>query len=65
MVEYLKVTDALNHIDLSGMNFQKEQLHELCEHLCGSPNLLAIHLNDNGLQHDDEFMGDILGYFGI
>lgn len=39
----------LKHIDLSGMNLLKENALRLCHVLSGSPNLVGIHLSDNGI----------------
>ena len=52
IISYLKLTDMLNHLDISGMNFKDYQLKDLCEHICCCPNLLAVHLNDNGISRD-------------
>jgi Ran GTPase-activating protein (RanGAP) involved in mRNA processing and transport len=65
MSEYLKVTDILNHLDLSGMNFNGDQMREITEYICNSPNLLGVHLNDNGIARDKELMLEILDKFGL
>lgn len=65
MVEYLKVTDILNHLNLSGMNFHYNHLVDLSAQICNCPNLLAVHLSDNGIIRDQELMVDILDYFGL
>ena len=49
MNEFLKHADILNHIDLSGLLLPKEQLLYLSETLSSCPNLMAIHLSDNGI----------------
>ena len=43
---FLDLTDLLNHIDISGMNFDDHSLTQVCEKLACCPNLMAIHLND-------------------
>lgn len=43
---FLELTDLLNHLDMSGMNFDEKSLIRLCETMATCPNLMAIHLND-------------------
>ena len=44
---FFDLTDLLNHIDISGMNFDNVSLLHLCEKMATCPNLMAIHLNDS------------------
>ena len=46
MCLFLDLTDLLNHIDVSGMNFDNANLIKVCEKMAVCPNLMAIHLND-------------------
>ena len=55
----------LNHLDICGMNFGKEELKALCGTLSSSDTLIAVHLSDNGLRSDPEMMLEVLDMFGI
>lgn len=65
MVEYIKITDVLNHISVQGMGFLKQQLLDLCGVMCTCPNLLAVHLSDNGIIRDEETMVEVLEVFSL
>ena len=51
MNKYFNATTLLNHLDFSGMNFDARQVQMLCETLCCCPNLMSVHLNDNGIMN--------------
>lgn len=56
--------NMLNHIDLSGMDFSKDSLFTLCKALSlNDTYLMGIHLNDNGIRYDNEYMMEILELF--
>lgn len=55
----------LNHLDISGMNFGKEELKALCATLSQSDTLISIHLCDNSLRSDPELMLEIIDMFGV
>jgi hypothetical protein len=63
--EYLENTKMLNHLDISGMNFGKEELKLICATLSANETLLAIHISDNGLRSESELLLEILDMFGI
>ena len=63
--EFLENTRMLNHLDISGMNFGKEELKALCATLSQSDTLISVHLSDNGLRSDQEMMSEVLDMFGI
>lgn len=68
--EYLEQTKSLVHIDLSGLNFEKEQLEAICPLLGKVTSLIGIHLSDMGIKRnpedpDNDLMLEILDYFGI
>ena len=65
MVDFISTTDVLNHLSLQGMGYQKPQLLEICTVACTCPNLLAIHLSDNGIIRDEEAMIEILELFSL
>ena len=52
MIEYLAATEKLNHLDISGMNFDHHSLIELCSVISGMEYLLSIHLCDNDIRTD-------------
>jgi hypothetical protein len=47
MCLFFELTDLLNHIDISGMQFDNHSLLHLCENMATCPNLMVIHLNDS------------------
>ena len=49
MKEFAKIAKFINHINFSGMNFQREQIFELIDILRDCEFLLALHLSDNGI----------------
>jgi hypothetical protein len=68
--EYLEKTQSLNHIDLSGLNFEREQLQVLCPLLNAVNTLVAIHLSDMDIKRnlddpDNDLMLEVLDHFGI
>jgi Ran GTPase-activating protein (RanGAP) involved in mRNA processing and transport len=67
MKSFFELTDLLNHLDISGMNFNDQSLIMLCESLSCCPNLMAIHLNDNNLmeQRNEELLKEILSIFDL
>ena len=66
LCEFIKKNELLNHLDVSGMNFSKEQLLLVAEAaLCQSESLLAIHLSDNGIRFDLETRDEILDMMGL
>jgi hypothetical protein len=64
---FFELTDLLNHLDISGMNFDDSSLITLCESLSCCPNLMAIHMNDNNLMdsRNEELLKEILSIFDL
>ena len=67
---YLEKSQTLLHIDLSGLNFEKEQLQVICPLLGSVTSLVGIHLSDMGIKRnpedpDNDLMLEVLDYFGI
>lgn len=52
MNKFFTKTNLLNHLDMSGMNLEPKSIISLCETLCCCPNLMSIHLNDNGIMFE-------------
>ena len=67
MKDFFELTDLLNHLDISGMNYDDRSLIMLCESLSCCPNLMAIHLNDTNLmEHRNEgLLKEILFIFDL
>ena len=69
MVKFFTLVTLLNHLDISGMNFDKESLFSLSNVICNCPNMMAVHMNDNGIirhgKGNDKLMLDILNIFGL
>ena len=55
----------LNHLNMSGMNIEQEELLQLCQDITTCPMLLALHLNDNGIVANEEFFLQVLDLFGM
>lgn len=55
----------LNHFNASGMNLTKEKVKQLCESILQNGMLMSLHLNDNLITMDFNFMLEILDMFGI
>ena len=53
LCEYLDSQDMLNFLNISGMNFGREPLVKICDHIARSKFLLAVHMNDNGIRFSD------------
>jgi len=67
MCLFLDLTDLLNHIDLSGMNFDSHSLIQVCEKMATCPNLMGIHLNDFHLldQRNEDLLREIVCIFKL
>jgi hypothetical protein len=50
---------------MSGMDINKTNMMYLCTEMQYAKLLLSIHLNDNGITEDFEYMYEILDSFGI
>lgn len=55
----------LNHFNASGMNLPQDKIKRLCESISKNKMLMSIHLNDNDITSDFNFMLEILDVFGI
>lgn len=63
---YLKQTEVLNHLNLSGVGFNKSQMLELSTHLKSCPALISIHLSfDATIENGSQFKQDVLDIFGV
>jgi hypothetical protein len=65
MCKFFNRTDLLNHLDISGMNFNTTGLLMLCETLAMCPSLMSIHLNDNNINENKQLHLEILQIFDI
>jgi len=68
--EYLHGTSKLKHLDISGLNFEREQLKTICLILVEVQSLLAVHLSGMGIKRneedpDNDLMLELLDVFGI
>ena len=64
------MTKSLNHIDLSGLSFEQEQLQILCPLLSQVETLMGLHLSDMGIKRneedpDNDLLLEVLDYFGV
>ena len=67
MCLFFDLTDLLNHVDMSGMNFDSHSLIQICEKMATCPNLMAIHLNDYHLldQRNEDLLREIFCIFKL
>tara|TARA_B110000285_G_C14822025_1_gene466979 strand:- start:91 stop:480 length:390 start_codon:yes stop_codon:yes gene_type:complete len=67
MCIFFDLTDLLNHLDISGMNFDTRSLILICEKIATCPNLMAIHLNDYHLldPRNSDLLGEIFCIFKL
>ena len=67
MCLFFDLTDLLNHLDMSGMNFDSNSLIRVCEKTATCPNLMAIHLNDYHLldPRNEELLREIFCIFKL
>jgi hypothetical protein len=47
------------------MRFDRERIIQLCNYILEAKLLMGIHLNDNGISLDNDFMSEILDIFAI
>ena len=64
---FLDLTDLLNHIDVSGMNFDTPSLIKVCEKMAVCPNLMAIHLNEYQLldSRNEDLLRELFSIFKL
>ena len=55
----------LNHLDISGMNFIKEYMIQLCQAIASSELLVSVHLSDNNISSEMDYSLEILDIFGL
>lgn len=55
----------LTHVDLSGLNLGKDELKELCPVLASCDVLQCVHLSDNGIIDDPDFLEEVQEMFGV
>ena len=65
IADYLSSSYYLNHVDLSGMNFSRDQLIQVATAAAQSEGLCGVHLSDNGLRKDEDLLGETLDAFGL
>lgn len=65
MDELFTKAKILNHLNFSGMNFDKDNLLKFCASMRKIKFLMGAHLNDNGIMHDHQTMMKIVHIFGM
>ena len=55
----------LSHLNVSGMNLNKDQLLKLSVSAAGNDYLIAIHLSDNNIVFSEDLFEEILDIFGL
>ena len=65
MIAYLDKSILINHLKLSGMSYSQEAITQIVERIARSPLLMSIHLNDNEINRDYQFLDKILNYFNL
>ena len=62
---YINQSNKLNHLDISSIDFTPWHVKEVAECVANSHSLLAVHMNNLGLNNDLELVEDVLESFGI
>ena len=65
LIAYLDKSILINHLKLSGMSYDQESIIKIVERIARSPLLMSIHLNDNEINRDYDFLNKILEYFNL
>ena len=52
-------------MNLSGMNLSKDYLREIFKQVASSRLLMGIHLNDNGITSNFDFMIELIDIIGL
>jgi hypothetical protein len=62
---YINQTTTLNHLDLSGIDFNIKHIKDIAESISNSSVLLAVHLNDMDINNNKRLAKDLLEIFDI
>ena len=62
---YLKGTGILNHLDISGMNFDRVNLRQIVRIAPQITPLMALHLSDLGILNNRDFAIEVLEAFNV
>ena len=66
IIEIIESSRIINHVNLSGMNIERDDILQICKSCQNSQMLMSIHLSDNGIiQLDEEFLIEVLIFFGL
>ena len=65
LCEFLNEAEVVNHLKLSGMGLKRTQIIKISEHVVKCPLMLAIHMNDNDINTDNNFMLEVLNIFAM
>ena len=52
LIQFVQQSESICHLDLSGMLFKKEEIVEICKVVSAHPEMMGVHLTDNGLGND-------------
>ena len=63
--QFFTVATTLNHLNLSGMHFRKEQIRTLLVSIKQCVYLISLHLSDNNISQEREFYYEVLDEFNI
>jgi len=65
LVHYVNNTKFLNHLDISGMGFDHQNLLRLANELVEVDSLVGLHMSDLGINEDREFAEELLQVFAV
>lgn len=63
--EFFQNAKFISHLNLSGMNFEKDKIKELITSLEKCVYLSSVHLSDNNICVEREFYYEVLDEFNI
>ena len=63
--ELITKAKLLNHLKLSGMAISPKEILELCKTAMTSNLLMSLHLNDNGITRNMNYLVDVLQIFEL
>ena len=65
MCDFIICAEVLSHIEMSGMNLGREQVSQLAQTMASSETLLGIHMSDNGIRLEEDYLFEIIDMFGL
>ena len=65
MKTFIANSPFLSHLDISAMNFSREQSITLASACAQSETLIGVHFSDNGIRYDQDWAEELIDCFGL